>query len=76
MHRAEREEYVATFDELLTVEFSVSPAAGADLAEAAQDAAVAVHGPVAASWVLTAIEGTNDAGRAVLAGAPAGVFKP
>lgn len=72
----DNEAYEALFDGLLVVSFTASPRSNLKLADAAQEAAEAEHGPIAQSWVLTSIEGTNDAGREVLSCFPGGVFKP
>lgn len=70
-----REEYTATFDGELSVEFWIHHDSGVALIDAAYGAAEEAHGPIAQSWVLTAIEGTNDPGRAVLSGLPGGMLK-
>jgi hypothetical protein len=68
--------YEATFDGLLVVAFTVPPYATADLPATARAAAEAEHGPIAQSWILTQIEGANEAGCEALAGYPGGVLKP
>jgi hypothetical protein len=73
---AESETYEALFDGLLVVAFTVPPHSNAKLTEAAQEAAETEHGPIAASWILTSIEGTNDKAREVLSAFPGGVLKP